>query len=124
VPLVAADAALAPWRAAFDRVILDAPCTGTGTFRRHPELRWRFRASELARLAAASGHMLAALASAVASGGLLVLVTCSIEREENEAVAESFLATHDGFGREREPWRVLPGDGHDGFSVSVFRRDT
>jgi 16S rRNA C967 or C1407 C5-methylase (RsmB/RsmF family) len=67
--------------------------------------------------------MLAALASAVAPGGVLVLVTCSIEREENEEVAESFLSTHGGFRREREAWRIFPGDGHDGFSVSVFRRE-
>lgn len=121
-PLVAADAELPPWRASFDRVVLDAPCTGTGTLRRHPELRWRFRETEVARLAAASSRMLAALGAAVAPRGLLVLVTCSIEREENEEVAESFLASHAGFGRERELWRILPGDGHDGFSVSVFRR--
>jgi 16S rRNA (cytosine967-C5)-methyltransferase len=124
VPLAAADALLAPWCAAFDRVILDAPCTGTGTLRRHPELRWRFRHSELARLAEASAQMLSVLATAVAPGGLLVLTTCSIEREENEEVAERFLASRGGFRREREPWRILPADGHDGFSVSVFRRET
>lgn len=121
-PLVAADAQLPPWRVAFDRVVLDAPCTGTGTLRRHPELRWRFRETELAKLASASSRRLGALAPAVVPGGLLILVTCSIEREENEDVAERFLAAHAGFRRERELWRILPLGGHDGFSVSVFRR--
>lgn len=120
--IAAADATSPPWRAAFDRVVLDAPCTGTGTLRRHPELRWRFRAEELARLAAESLHLLTALAPAVASGGCLVLVTCSIEREENEEVTARFLAAEERFRPAGDPWRLLPVDGHDGFSVAVLRR--
>ncbi|MBZ0102758.1 MAG: 16S rRNA (cytosine(967)-C(5))-methyltransferase [Thermoanaerobaculia bacterium] len=138
LPMVAADAAHPPWRpASFDRVVLDAPCSGTGTLRRHPELRWRFRAGELARLADAALAMLFALAPAVRPGGLLVHVTCSVEAEENEEVARRFLAAREGYvadplavddpvvtaGRQAAGrWRVLPGDGHDGFSVAVWRR--
>lgn len=136
-PLLVADATAPPWRAAFDRVVLDAPCTGTGTLRRHPELRWRFRASELERLAGRALEMLRALAGAVAPGGCLVHLTCSVEAEENERVAERFLAADGRFspdpleglapelaGARAGPgrWRTLPGDGHDGFSVAVFRR--
>jgi 16S rRNA (cytosine967-C5)-methyltransferase len=135
--LTIADAGLPPWPPRFDRVVLDAPCSGTGTLRRHPELRWRFREEELARLAAESARMFAALAACVAPGGLLQLVTCSIEREENEEVVASFLERHRRF--ERQPldsascppsdagdlaggfWRLLPGAGHDGFSVHVLR---
>ena len=138
LPLAVADARRPPWRpSSFDRVLLDAPCTGTGTLRRHPELRWRFRPRELERLAARSGEMLGALAPAVAPGGRLALVTCSIEAEENEEVASRFLDAHPDFADDplddlppessaglvaAGRWRVLPGDGHDGFSVAVMRR--
>jgi 16S rRNA (cytosine967-C5)-methyltransferase len=137
-PVVAADAGRSPWRdGGFDRVLLDAPCTGTGTLRRHPELRWRFGVAEVERLAGRTARWLAALAPIVAPGGRLVLVTCSIEAEENEGLAAEFLAREREFEadplEELEPglrsgriapgrWRVLPGDGHDGFSVAVLRR--
>lgn len=138
--IVAADGRRPPWRdGAFDRVVIDAPCSGTGTLRRHPELRWRFRAAELERLARDGGAMLAALAPAVAPGGLLVHVTCSVEAEENEQVLDRFVAANPAFEPfdldARDPWvesgrtapgrwRVLPGAGHDGFSVGVLRRRT
>jgi len=137
-PTAVADAASPPWRGVFERVVLDAPCTGTGTLRRHPELRWRFRLTELERLAAESRRMLSALAACVTPGGRLQLVTCSIEREENEAVVEAFLDGHPDFERypidpgssppadvgsaARGEWRLLPGAGHDGFSVHVLLR--
>jgi 16S rRNA (cytosine967-C5)-methyltransferase len=136
--IVAADGRRPPWRErVFDRVVIDAPCTGTGTLRRHPELRWRFRAGELERLARDGAALLAALAPAVAPGGLLVHVTCSVEAEENEQVLDRFLAANPAFVPHvldhREPWvaagirapgvwRVLPSGGHDGFSVGVARR--
>lgn len=137
-PRVIADAANGPWRAAFDRVVLDAPCTGTGTLRRHPELRWRFSLEELGRLAAASEEMALGSIDAVRPGGILTLITCSIEREENEDVVARLLARHtdiepwawepaavpwaDETDRARALWRLFPGDGHDGFTVHVLRR--
>lgn len=137
LPIAVADARRPPWSIGFDRVVLDAPCTGTGTLRRHPELRWRFREAELARLAQQALELLDSLAGSVAVGGRLVHVTCSIEEEENEEVGARFLASHPEFDADRLEtlpatlaggrdavgrWRVLPGAGHDGFSVAAWRR--
>ena len=135
---VAADAERPPFAAAFDRVVLDLPCSGTGTLRKNPELKWRLSESEVGRLAAQGERLLAASAPLVAPGGLLVAITCSLEAEENEHIGERFLAAHAAF-RPRplddlaEPalaadveaagrWRVLPDGDHDGFTVQVFAR--
>ncbi|HET7621086.1 MAG TPA: 16S rRNA (cytosine(967)-C(5))-methyltransferase RsmB, partial [Gemmatimonadaceae bacterium] len=84
-----------------DAVLLDVPCTGTGTFRRHPDARWRLRISDLAVMAALQRSILRAAADVVKPGGLLVYSTCSLEPEENDAQIESFLA-------ERNDWRLEP----------------
>lgn len=136
--LAVADAAAPPWAGSFDRVVLDAPCSGTGTLRKHPELKWRWSESELARLAAQGERLLGACARAVATGGVLTFVTCSLEPEENEEVAARFLAAWPDFepvdpteGAEpaqraaldpRGFWRLPTGDDHDGFTVHAFRR--
>ncbi len=136
--LVVADATAPPWARRFDRVVLDAPCSGTGTLRKHPELKWRWSESELARLAAQAERLLGACAEAVAPGGLLSFVTCSLERDENEDVATRFLAARTEFtmvdpAENADPvaraagsapgfWRLPTGDDHDGFTVHVFRR--
>ena len=78
----------------FDAVLIDVPCTGTGTFRRHPDARWRLRASDLAVMAATQRTILRSAAQAVAPGGLLIYSTCSLEPEENDAQVEAFLADH------------------------------
>jgi 16S rRNA (cytosine967-C5)-methyltransferase len=145
-PIVAADAAAPPFAAVaagargrgFDRVVLDLPCSGTGTLRRHPELKWRISQGEIGRLSQQALRLLAGAAQLVRPGGLLVSITCSLEAEENEEVAASFVAGH----RDFEPlslaglldpplaggivgpgsWRVLTGDDHDGFSVSVLAK--
>lgn len=140
LPVVAADAAAPPFSAArgFDRVVLDLPCTGTGTLRRHPELKWRISEAEIGRLAGQALHLLEGAAPLVRAGGLLVAITCSLEAEENEAVAERFLGGHPEFsplpleGRVDPQaargilapgaWRVLPAGDHDGFSVSVLAK--
>jgi 16S rRNA (cytosine967-C5)-methyltransferase len=122
----------------FDRVVADLPCTGTGTLRRHPELKWRISESEIGRLSQQALRLLAGVAPLVRPGGLLVAITCSLEAEENEQVAASFLDAHPDFerlplaGRLDPPlvqsilgpgaWRVLTGDDHDGFSVSVLAK--
>jgi 16S rRNA (cytosine967-C5)-methyltransferase len=81
-----------PFSRPFDTVIVDAPCSGLGTLRRDPDIRWRRRESDLTTLAAAELTMLQHAAAIVAPGGRLVYATCSSEPEENEAVADMFLA--------------------------------
>jgi 16S rRNA (cytosine967-C5)-methyltransferase len=77
-------------------LLLDVPCTGTGTFRRHPDARWRLKVSDLAVMGALQGALLRAAADVVAPGGLLVYSTCSLEPEENDAQVERFLADQGG----------------------------
>jgi 16S rRNA (cytosine967-C5)-methyltransferase len=78
-----------------DRVLIDAPCSGTGTLRRHPELKWR--ALDLAKFAAVQRRILAAAAGLVKPGGRLVYATCSVLREENDDVIAEFLADRADF---------------------------
>jgi len=82
-----------PFSRPFDLVVVDAPCSGLGTLRRDPDIRWRRREQDLAPLAAAELTMLQRAADAVATGGRLLYATCSSEPDENEAVADAFLAT-------------------------------
>jgi 16S rRNA (cytosine967-C5)-methyltransferase len=86
-----------PFAPLFDRVMVDAPCSGLGTVRRDPDIRWRRTEEQLAEFAAHQQTLVARAARAVAPGGRLVYATCSSEPEENEAVVDAFLAAHDGF---------------------------
>jgi len=81
----------------FDRILLDAPCSGLGTLRRDPDIRWRRDEVSLGPLAAAQRGMLERAAAVLAPGGRLVYSTCSSEPDENEAVVEGFLVAHPGF---------------------------
>jgi 16S rRNA (cytosine967-C5)-methyltransferase len=81
-----------PFAQAFDCVFVDAPCSGLGTLRRDPDIKWRRQEDELRGLAATQLEMLRNAAAAVAPGGRLVYATCSSEREENESVVDAFLA--------------------------------
>ncbi len=80
-----------------DRVLVDAPCTGTGTFRRKPDARWRLTEPEIAEHAQRQGRLLDAFAMMVKPGGRMIYGTCSILREENEDVIEAFLLRTPGF---------------------------
>ena len=80
---------LAPSLGSFDRVLLDAPCTGTGTLARHPDARWRLSPESIAEMAGLQRRMLDAAARAVRPGGLLVYSTCTLEPEENEERVEA-----------------------------------
>lgn len=104
VHVVAADARRPVVRAA-DGVLIDAPCTGTGTLRRHPDGKWRIQPSDLAALVALQGELLDAAAEVVKPGGLLVYSTCSIEPEENIQQVERFLERQTGRFRLAPPTR-------------------
>ncbi len=91
-----------------DAVLIDVPCTGTGTFRRHPDSRWRLRVSDLAVLPAMQRAILRAAATAVRPGGLLIYSTCSLETEENDAQVESFLADNPDWRLEPPPEGAVP----------------
>ena len=93
IGLVVADARVPPFRPV-DLVIVDAPCTGTGSLRRHPDGRWRLRPEDLIALARLQYEILEAAATIVRVGGLLVYATCSLEPEENEERMDAFLAEH------------------------------
>ena len=86
-----------PFTAAFHRVLVDAPCSGLGTIRRDPDIRWRRTESDLAGLAQDQQALLGRAASVVAPGGRLVYATCSSEAEENEAVVDAFLTAQPAF---------------------------
>ncbi len=92
-----------PFRDVFDLVLVDAPCSGLGTIRRDPDVRWRRTEEDLASLAAVQREMLDRLATVVRPGGRLVYSTCSSEPEENEAIVDGFLAGHPQFRRATPP---------------------
>ena len=119
-----------------DGIFVDAPCSGLGTIRRDPDIRWRRAETDLATLAAAQTAMLHHAALAIRPGGRIVYSTCSSEPEENEDVVESFLASHAGFQRAaiegarfapfidaRGDFRTLPQrDGLESFFAAVLQR--
>ena len=122
--VVQADASVAlPFRDPFDAVLLDAPCSGLGTLRRDPDIRWRRAQAELKRFARTQIEMLNRVAETVASGGRIIYATCSSEPEENEDVVAAFLASHREFVQapEKMPTRFVTGDGH--FRTLPFRDD-
>ena len=80
-----------PFAGTFDRVLVDAPCSGLGTIRRDPDIRWRRAAGDLPRLADQQIELVTRAAETVRPGGRLVYATCSSEPEENERVVEAFL---------------------------------
>jgi 16S rRNA (cytosine967-C5)-methyltransferase len=106
-----------------DAVLVDAPCSGTGTLRRNPDLKWRGDAQMVARLIAQQRDILAAAARLVKPGGVLVYATCSLLEAENETQALNFESTHPEF--EREPvGEILPGlGGPEGFLRLYPHRD-
>lgn len=91
-----------------DLVLVDAPCTGTGTFRRHPDARWRLKISDLAVMASLQRSILRAAAEVVRPGGLLVYSTCSLEPEENDEQIDQFLSAHPGWKVDPPPEGVVP----------------
>jgi 16S rRNA (cytosine967-C5)-methyltransferase len=110
-----------------DAILLDAPCSATGIFRRHPDVLHRVRPRAIAALAEAQQAMLARASGWLKPGGALVYSVCSLEPREGEAVARAFLETHPDFAQEEEQ-RILPGlheesGGADSFYLARFRRN-
>ena len=138
-----------PWLArqagGFDRVLVDAPCSGTGTWRRSPDARWRLAPRRLEELQAVQDELLRSAAALVAPGGRLVYATCSLLPEENEARVAAFLDAMPGFaplpveavwaealGPSAPPegachegtLRLTPGrNGTDGFTLAILARE-
>jgi 16S rRNA (cytosine967-C5)-methyltransferase len=97
VHVIAADVRKLPVTAFFDRVLADVPCSGTGTFARNPEIKWKLKPEDLADLQHRQVAILQSAMQRVASGGTLVYSTCSLEKEENSAVVEKALIADDSF---------------------------
>lgn len=108
--------------AVFDKVLVDAPCSNTGVFRRRPDARWNWSEEKLASLADLQSSILDAAAPLVAPGGSLVYSTCSNEPEENSMRVEAFLARHPGFSAAASEESVPHVSGHDGAFAAVMTR--
>ncbi len=119
----------------FDRVLFDAPCSGTGTLRKNPEIRYRVTPEAIQRLAREQEEGLLAAARLLAEGGLLLYSTCSLEQEENERVVGRVLARDSGLepapldaGGRLGPFvsgnrfRILPAQANDGFTAHLLKR--
>ncbi|MCX6616345.1 MAG: hypothetical protein NTZ98_09615 [Acidobacteria bacterium] len=130
-----------PFAVAFDRILVDAPCSGTGTIRRNPEIKWRLDQDDLPILAAKQRWLLSNALDSLAPGGRLVYSTCSIEPEENQSLVETVLEgcpafrlvelerlpaeffTEEGRTLLRGHWfQTLPDLGMDGFFAAVIER--
>lgn len=106
----------------FDRILIDAPCSGTGTLRRNPEIRYRLSTTDIPNFAAAQRQFLRNAADVLKPGGRLVYSTCSVELEENENVIEHFLSTHSNF-TALKTLRTWPHrETSDGFFMAVLER--
>lgn len=106
----------------FDRILVDAPCSGTGTLRRNPEIRWRLAEDDIAHFAAEQKQFLRNSAEVLKPGGCLVYSTCSVEREENEEVIDDFLSIHADFTVEKTIRTWPHREGSDGFFMAVLER--
>ncbi len=109
---------LDPRPSAFDRVLLDAPCSNTGVMRRRVDLRWRIRPEEIERLRGTQLDLLRQAAAHLKPGGTLVYSTCSLEPEENESVVQEFLAGETSFRLEGQRELVPFADATDGAYVA------
>ena len=107
----------------FDRVLVDAPCSGTGTLARNPEIKWRLQPSDIDSLAAKQRDLLRNALRSVVPGGVLVYATCSLEPEENQEVVDRVLRRETSF-RLGACFQRVPGrEPGDGFFACQIRRD-
>jgi 16S rRNA (cytosine967-C5)-methyltransferase len=97
VRVIAADARQFPLDTKFDRILVDAPCSGTGTLARNPDIKWRLKPEDIHRLQGYQVEILSAAMHHVANNGRIIYSTCSLEPEENEAVVGKVLAANPEF---------------------------
>jgi 16S rRNA (cytosine967-C5)-methyltransferase len=109
---------------AFDRILIDAPCSNTGVLRRRVDLRWRITPEEISRLRKTQMDLLHQAATQLKPGGVLVYSTCSLELEENSGVVQSFLAAQPGFKLEIERQLLPFVDGVDGAYVAKLKHSS
>jgi 16S rRNA (cytosine967-C5)-methyltransferase len=118
IPVAVIDATVPlPFSQRFDRILVDAPCSGTGTLSRNPEIKWRLRPADIEDLQRRQIAILGNALKQLAPGGVLVYSTCSLEREENEEVVAA-----SGASVERTMQRIPGRDPGDGFWAAVLRR--
>ncbi|HEX9392833.1 MAG TPA: 16S rRNA (cytosine(967)-C(5))-methyltransferase RsmB [Usitatibacteraceae bacterium] len=127
-------------RKPYERILLDVPCSGSGVARRHPDIKWLRRETDLGSFARQQAHLLETLWNCLADGGRLLYVTCSVFRAENQEIIEKFLHTHvnarsidpsvparsEGCDKaatlELQDGQLLPDDHHDGFYYALLER--
>jgi 16S rRNA (cytosine967-C5)-methyltransferase len=109
-----------PFSRKFDRILIDAPCSGTGTLARNPEIRWRLKPTDIVELAEKQVRILAQAAKLLAPGGLLVYSTCSLEREEDEDVVDRFIHENSGIQLVAVKRRTPAIDPGDGFFAAIL----
>lgn len=113
-----------PFReATFDAILIDAPCSGLGTVRRDPDIKWKRSPGDLPRFAAAQRQLLARAAPLIRPGGCVVYSTCSSEPEENEQVVGAFLDAHPRFRLDRTHQTLRFRDGLEAFFGAILRRE-
>jgi len=117
VEIVCGDGTVPPFRAVFDRVLVDAPCSGLGVLRRRADARWRKDEASILAMAAQQPQLLEGAAALVRPGGVLVYSVCSLETEETSAVVESFLNAHPEFTAEKVDRYLPPAFRSGGFSM-------
>ncbi len=123
--------------ALFDAILLDAPCTASGIVRRHPDVRWLRRESDIAQLAALQAQLLKALWPLLRPGGRLLYCTCSVFRAEGDGQVQTFLANNTDALLQPSPGHLIPGKGdtteavpdnlsgdHDGFFYALLQKST
>jgi len=109
------------WRGYFQRILLDAPCSGLGTLARHPDARWRVSPDTISTLVPLQARLLDAMVPLLAPGGTLVYATCTIHPAENGERIASFLETHPAFVLRHEEQRWPDPEGGDGFYAAVIQ---
>jgi len=102
-------------RESFDRILLDAPCSGLGVIRRKPEIKWSKTEADITAISRIQRDILEAVHPLLKPGGLLVYSTCTVAREENEAAIEAFLQSHPEFSPAKEAVEGLPGHVNEAF---------